>query len=185
MSAALRFLAVPPAAGALRCQPITSVCFPLLTCKGATLAFFFCNYFCLTGRWCRFFELLSSPDSRETPSHSKPTSHKVRPVKVPLKGGRHGCQRRHLGHGNPLTFLSGKCCKFQGLALRDTLRDALRDALHDPFAPFFTGCLLGPPVNPPYGIPSSKVEPGKRGDFFDLLDLSCPRSTLLRWLARG
>ena len=129
------------------------MCFPLLSCKGGCFGLcFVLQFFCLIAWRRRFFELLSGTS---VPHHrpltagkplviaSQPAPPQCASCKGAFKGGRHGCQRKVLGNGNPLTFLSGTCCKFQGFALRDTLRDALRDALRDPFAPFFTGCLPG------------------------------------------
>ena len=136
----------------------SSVCFPLLSCKGGCFGLVFVlHFFCLIAWRRRFFELLSGAS---VPHHrpltagkplviaSQPAPPQCASCKGAFKGGRHGCQRKVLGHGNPLTFLSGKCCKFQGFALRDTLRDALRVALRDPFAPFFTGCLPGTTCKP-------------------------------------
>ena len=59
------------------------------------------------------------------------------------------------------------------------------DTLRDPFAPFLTGCLAGTTCKPTFQDAIFKVGAGKRGDLFDPLGLSCPHSTLLRWLARG
>ena len=140
------------------CFCFLSVYFPLLSCKGGCFGLFLSfNSFCLIGWRRRFFELLSGTS---VPHHrpltagkplviaSQPAPPQCASCKGAFKGGRHGCQRRVLGHGNPLTFLWGKCCKFQGFALRDTLRDALRDALRDPLAPFFTGCVPGTTCKP-------------------------------------
>ena len=138
----------------LQCQCV----FPCCPVKGVVLAFFCPSIFFVSlAGGGRFFELLSGtsvphhrPLTAEKPlvTASQPAPPQCASCKGAFKGGRRGCQRRVLGHGNPLTFLSGKCCTFQGFALRDTLRDALRDALPDPFAPFFTGCLPGTTCKP-------------------------------------
>ena len=147
------------------------MCSPLLSCKGGHFGWpLFCPSIFFS-HWlvAPLFELLSVTSVPHHPlltagkisSHSEP---QAPPQSASCKGASrafkrecHGCQRRVLGHGNLLTFLTGKCCKFQGLALRDSLWDALRD----PFAPFFKGCLLGNP----YGMPSSKVGAWKKRRF--------------------
>ena len=134
-----------------------SVCSPLLSCKGGHFGFFLLHLFCLVGWWRRSFKLLSGTSVLHHPpltagkplvTASQPAPPQCASCKGAFKGGHHGCQSRVLDHGNPLTFLSGTCCKFQGFALQDTLRDALRDALQDPFAPVFTGCLPGTTCKP-------------------------------------
>ena len=102
------------------CGGELSVCFPLLSCKGGHIGLFLSfNLFCLIGWWHRFFELLSGTSVPHHPpltagkplvTASQPAPPQCASCKGAFKGGRHGCQRRFLGHGNPLTFLSGKCC---------------------------------------------------------------------------
>ena len=125
-----------------------SVFSPAVLQRGPFWPCFVLHFFCLIGWWRCFFELLSGTSVPHHPpltagkplvTASQPAAPQCASCKGAFKGGRHGCQRRVLGHGNPLTFLSGKCCKFQGFALRDTLRDA---------------CLTGSLCASLYGMPS-------------------------------